>query len=93
MGADFDLLAMDPDLRGAILKDPSERSLRLEADEENGGLVPPEPRLQVMPDAARLAHAAGRNDDVEAVNAVDGLALLDGLREADPSGLERLNQV
>ena len=46
-----------------------------------------------MPDAARLAHAAGRNDDVEAVNAVDGLALLDTLREADPSGLERLHQV
>ena len=93
LGTDLHLLAMDPDLRGAVLKDPSERSLRLEADEENGGLVPPEPRLQVMPDAARLAHAAGRDDDVKAVNAIDGLALLDGLREADPSGLERLHEV
>ncbi len=46
-----------------------------------------------MPDPARLAHAAGRNDDVEAVNAIDRLALLDALREADPSGLERLDQV
>jgi hypothetical protein len=67
--------------------------LGLESDEENGGFVPPEPRLQVMPDPARLAHAACRDDDVEAVNAIDGLALLDGLREADPSGLERLHQI
>src|SRR6478735_7579681 len=92
VGSDLHLLTVDPNLGGAVLKDPSERSLRLEPDEENGRLVPPEPVLQVMPDATRLAHAAGRDDDVETVNAVDSLALLDGLREANPSGLERLHQ-
>ena len=35
-----------------------------------------------MADAAGLAHPTRSDDDVEAVDAVDGLALLDGLCEA-----------
>ena len=56
--------------------------LRLKADQQHGGALVPQPALEMMPDAAGVAHAAGRDDDVEAGQLGDRLAFVDRLGEA-----------
>ena len=61
---------------------PPERALRLEADQQHGGLGVPQPALEMVADTAGVAHAAGGDDDVEAGELGDRLALLDRLGAA-----------
>lgn len=70
----------------------TERPLRLEADEQDRRGTAPQPFLQMMPYASRIAHAACCDHDMKAAEAVDGLALLDGFREPDLAILQGLEQ-
>src|SRR5581483_6593326 len=79
---DLDLLALYPHRLCAIVQESPKRALRLEADQQHGSFTPPQPKLQMMPDATGLAHAASRDDDVKAVQPGDRLALVDRLGES-----------
>ena len=81
-GGDLDLLALDPHRVGALLQEAAERAIGLIADQQHGAVAPAQPALEMMADAAGVAHAAGGDDDVKAVEPRDRLALVDGLGEA-----------
>ena len=76
-GPHLDLLAMDLDRWGAIFKEASEGARGLEADQQDGGIGLEQVVLEMMADAAGLAHAARRDNDVEAREAGNGLTLID----------------
>ena len=73
LGVYGDILAEQPDLLHAVQQCPSQRALGLIARDKNDVLRYPEVVLQVVPDAARVAHTAGRQDDLGARIAVDRL--------------------
>ena len=78
LGGDADVFAKELDLLRALDDLAAERALGLIADEEDGGLFAPEVVLQMVADAAGVAHAAGGEDDLGRLIEVDGLALLGG---------------
>ena len=86
---DLDLLALDAHRLGALLQKAAERAMGLIADQQHGAVPPAQPALQMMTDAAGVAHAAGGDDDVKAVQPGDRLALVDGLGEAQLRGIEQ----
>ena len=88
-GGHLDLVALDPHRLGAVLEKSAERAVGLKADQQHGGLVVPQPALEVMPDAAGVAHAAGGDDDVKAGQLRDRLAFVDGLGEAQMRRVEQ----
>ena len=80
-GRNSNLFALDAHGLYAVLKKPSKRALRLEANQKNGGTTVPQPSFKMMSDAACLAHSARRYDDVKAGKLCDRLALVDRLGE------------
>ena len=78
---DLDLVALDTDGLGAVDEKPAERSLGLEADQQDGRPRVPQPVLEMVPDASGIAHAAGGDDDVKAGQLGDRLALVDRFGE------------
>ena len=91
--ADFELLALNPDRGRPVLKDAAQRSLSLKTDEQDSRLVPPEPVLEAVPNATRIAHSTGGNDDMELAQAIERLALLHRLGEVDIPGVEAADEV
>jgi hypothetical protein len=53
----------------------------------------PEPVLEVMADAARVAHAAGGDDDEETAQPVDRLGIFHAFGSMQQPGIERMQQV
>ena len=95
MRSHFDLFAEEPDAFRAIQNRPSRRSDCLVSDEQNRALRLPEIVLQVMLDAARVAHSARGDDDLRMRVIVDrpGVLRCDGrlqAREAD--GIDSLRK-
>ena len=84
----LDVLAHDAHARSPVLQNAPQGALRLVADEEHRRFLPPQPSPEVVTDAPGLAHPARGDDDVEAVDAIDSLALLDALCEADPGRVQ-----
>jgi hypothetical protein len=62
----------------AIADAPAEGVFRAIADEEHGGFRIADVVLEVVEDAAGLAHAGGGNDDGHAVDVVERLGAADG---------------
>jgi hypothetical protein len=62
----LDLVALDSNGLGAILKKPAESAMGLKADQEHGGPVVPQPMFEMMANAAGVAHAACRDNDMKA---------------------------
>ena len=85
---DFDFLALDADSLHAIVKKSPQRTAGLEASQQNGRSPIPKPMLEMMTDPAGIAHAARGNDDVEARELFDRLALAHGLGETQMRRLE-----
>src|SRR5687768_12184926 len=75
-GAHLDLFALDAHALGSVGQEPAERAGSLEACEEDGGVGLPQVVLEMVANAARLAHAAGGDDGVEAGKTVQGFRLL-----------------
>ena len=61
---DGDLLAEQLHMVRPVQDAPAQGALRLVAHEQDGGLRPPEVVLQMVADAARVAHAGGGYDDL-----------------------------
>ena len=66
------------DLRSSIDQGAAQRAHRLIAHEQNGALRPPQVVLEVVADAARVAHAGGGDDDLGGLVHVEQLGLLAG---------------
>src|SRR4051812_23033132 len=79
----LDFVPLDAAGRRTVEQNAPECSLSLEANHEDGGFLAPEPILQPMTDAARLAHPARGDDNVKLVKPVESLTLLNALGEAD----------
>src|SRR5512143_485697 len=62
-GPHRNLLAPNRDPLCMVYYPPAQRSLRLEPDEDDAALRPPQVVLQMMPDTPPFAHAAARDDD------------------------------
>ena len=82
-GRHLDLITLDADRFGTVLQKSAERSVRLKAHQQHRGPAIPKPTLEMMPDTAGVAHAAGGNDDVEAREFRNRLALVHGFREPE----------
>ena len=76
-----DFIALNADRRGTILKNAPECPGCLIAGQQKRRLLLPKPALQMVTDAARIAHAAPRHDDLETADIPDGPALIFGFRE------------
>ena len=90
LGVHGNILAEQPHLLHPVQQRPPQRALGLIARDEDDIFRHPEIVLQMVPDAARVAHAAGRQDDLGARIAVDGLGLLDRdrkLQSGAPDGV------
>src|SRR6185437_8399311 len=72
----LDFLALDAHGLGTVSNEPPERTLCLEAYQQHRGFAVPQPALEMMADTTGIAHAAGRDDDVEAGEHCDCLAFL-----------------
>ncbi len=68
-GGNRHIIAHDAHHSRSRLQHAPERPFRLIADEKHAGAPIRQPVAQMVPDAARITHAAGRNDDVEALEA------------------------
>ena len=79
-GPDGDFLAEELHALRPLQQLAAQGALPLEAHEEHGALRPPEVVLQVVADAARVAHAGGGDDDLGGPVLVEGLGLLAGFR-------------
>ena len=82
-GGHLDLVALDSNGLGAILKKPAEGAMRLKADQEHGGPVVPQPMFEMMANAAGVAHAACRDNDMKAGQFCDRFAFVDCLGESE----------
>ena len=79
----LDLVALDSNGLGAILKKPAESAMGLKADQEHGGPVVPQPMFEMMANAAGVAHAACRDNDMKAGQFCDRFAFVDCLGESE----------
>ena len=75
-GVDGDLLTEELDALGALQQTAAQRALTLIAHKDHGGLGAPQIVLQVVANAAGIAHAGGGDDDLGALVGVQGLGLL-----------------
>ena len=73
---DGDLLAEELDLFNAVEQSAAQRAGRLEADEHDRAVRAPEVVLEVMADAARVAHAGSRMMTLGVVSMFQHLGLL-----------------
>ncbi len=65
----------------------------LESREQDRALPAPQPSLQMMADAAGVAHSTCGNDDMEAGEPGDRLALINGFREVQLTGSQKPVQI
>ena len=93
LGVDGDLLAEELHLIGALQQGTAQRALTLEAHEHDGGLTAPQVVLQVVADAARVAHTGGRDDHLGGGVHVQSLGLLAGLRHPQIGEVEHMGAV
>jgi len=87
-GAHGDVLAHDPHRLAPLGQQRAERALRLITHQQHGGFRLAEQPLEVVAHPARVAHAAGGDDDRARAHPLDGLALLHRLGEAQPGMVE-----
>ena len=76
-----------------VLQLPAERALRLIAYEQNDAFLAPQVVLQMVADPARLAHAAGGENDLGLRVGVDELGFVGGngqLQPVEPDGVDAL---
>jgi len=85
LGPDGDLLAEELHRRDAVDEPPAQAAFRLEAHEDHGTLRPPQVVLQVVADAAGVAHAGGGNDDAGGLVLIEGPGFLAGLGDLQGS--------
>ena len=88
-GPDGDLLTEELDRFDAVQQAAAQRALALVAHKDHGGLLPPQVVLEVVADAARVAHAGGRDDDLGHLVHVQGLGLFAGLGDVEAGELEK----
>jgi len=81
---------MNPHALRAAADEVAQRPRHLVADEQDGRIGTPEMILQVVLDAAGIAHAGARNDDGAAADAADRLALFDALDHVQGRSAERI---
>ena len=91
LAVDGDILVEQGDLLCAVPELSAERADCLIAHEEHHALFSPEIVLQVMADAAGLAHAARGDDQLRLPVKVDGLALLRADGEHDAGAHQRID--
>ena len=77
--------------RGTFQQGAAQRAHRLIAHEQNGALRPPQIVLEVVADAACLAHTAGREDDLWHAVCIDHAGFITGHRDAQPREGDRIN--
>ena len=77
-GIDGDLFTEELHGLGTVLELTAQGILRLIANEQDHTLRPPQIVLQVVPDTARFAHAAGGEDHLGGPVEIDGLGLIGG---------------
>ena len=87
LGLHLDLLAEQLDPVDPLHQGAAQGAHRLVAHKEDGAFLPPEVVLQVVADAAGVAHPAGRKDDLGGRVRVDRPGLVAG--DADPQPRER----
>ena len=95
LGLHLDGLAEELDVRCPLQQGAAQRAHGLIAHEEDGALLPPEVVLEVVADTARLAHSAGRDDDLGHGVGVDGAGLVAGdadLQARELDGVDALGQ-
>ena len=90
---DGDLLAEELHALGPVQQSTAQGALALVADEDNGAVRPPEVVLQVVADAARVAHAGSGDDDLGGGIQVQSLGLLAGLRHPEVGKVEHMGAV
>ena len=83
LGPDGDILAKELDRFGPLQQPPAQGALPLIAHEHHGALGPPEVVLQVVADAAGVAHAGGGDDNFGGLVVVEGPGLLGALGEGE----------
>lgn len=71
-GSDDDFFAHNLDFLGTIHELPSQTAFCLIAGKYDGTILTPQVVFQMMEHAARVSHAAGRNDDHWAWHVIDG---------------------
>ena len=89
-GPDGDLLAEELHALRSLQQLAAQGALSLEAHEEDCTFRTPEVVLQVVPDAARVAHAGGGDDDLGGPVLVQGLGLLAALRGVEVGEAEHV---
>lgn len=88
------LVSLDPDGLGSVLKDASERARRLKSNEKHCTLFSPQPVFEPMTNASGLAHATRGNHDVKTLDEIECLGLLNAFGEAhEARGYRALEKV
>ena len=87
----LDGLAEQPDRGGALDEGAAQSAHCLIAYEQDGALRPPQVVLEVMANAACLAHAAGRQDDLGRAVSVDHAGVVTGHADAQPRHVDGID--
>ena len=93
LGPDGHVLAEQLHGGSPVQQGPAQGARRLEAHEHHGAVRPPQVILQMVADAARVAHAGGGDDDLGGVVLVQGLGLVHGLRQVQAREVEHMGAV
>ena len=81
-GVDLNRLAEQLDLLGAVHQTAAQRAVALIAHKQHGAFLAPQVVLQVVTDAAGIAHAAGGDDHLGLLVHIQGLGIVRGDRQA-----------
>ena len=90
LGVDLHILAKQPHLVGALQQGASQRAGGLVAHKQDGAFLTPEVVLEVVADAASIAHARRRDDDLGGGVGIDGNGVLLGLADAQSGEGQRV---
>lgn len=93
LGPDRHVLAEQLHGGHPVQQGPAQGARGLEAHEHHGTVRPPQVILQMVADAARVAHTGGGDDDLGGVVLVQGLGLVHGLRQMQAREVEHMGAV
>ena len=93
LGPDRHVLAEQLHGGHPVQQGPAQGARRLEAHEHHGTVRPPQVILQMVADAARIAHAGGGDDDLGGMVLVQRFGLVHGLRQMQTREIEHMGAV